>query len=72
MKLADANSCEGPGLVINSDEIQTNHPTQNFWSNVSNHLKVGPNDSKENISCAMAPHYQKGSLALHCNIQALR
>lgn len=22
MKLADANSCEGPGLLINSDKIQ--------------------------------------------------
>lgn len=39
---------------------------------MSNHLTVDPNDSKESIPCVMDPHYQKGSLVLHCSIQASR
>lgn len=75
MDLADADSCKGPGLLINSDKIwglTIQLWTQIFGSHVSNHFKVDPNDSKESISCATAPLYQKGSLAHHCSIHASR
>lgn len=58
-------------LILIRFRDQPPETSQHFGSNVSYHSKVDPIDSKENVLCAMGPHYQEGRLALHRTIQVL-